>query len=115
MKRRKFFSASTSLAFSVLTACSAFAAPKRKPKPKRKGVQLVLLSKWSNASCDNFLEVATSPSAPLEIEIGFVPSFNSRDPYGKAKYVTDKLLEAKKKVVLVVHLAFIRSMEQIVN
>src|ERR1044072_4814681 len=72
----------------------------------QKGVQLVVLARWSKKSCDNFLEVAALPNAPYRITIAFVPSFNSSRPYENARYVIDRLLAAGKEVSVVVHLAY---------
>jgi hypothetical protein len=88
-----------SLLLIVSFASAALAA-------SRKGVQLVLLSRWSRTSCDNFLSVAKSPSAPTDIEIAFVPVFNRSNPYGNASYVVNALLGAGKRVTVAVHLSF---------
>jgi len=47
-----------------------------------RGVQLVLLSRWSKASCDNFLAVATQSSAPTQLEIAFVPYCQGQSKIG---------------------------------
>lgn len=72
----------------------------------RKGVQLILLSRWSQTSRENFLNVATQPNAPRDIEIAFVPYFNRSNPYGNAQYIVDRLLAAGKNVTVAVHLSF---------
>lgn len=72
----------------------------------RKGVQLVLLSRWSQTSRDKFLSVAKDARAPAEIEIAFVPIFNRSKPYANAKYIVEELLKAGKRVTVAVHLAF---------
>lgn len=86
----------------LLVACLAGGAV----AASRKGVQLVLLSRWSKASCDGFLSVAKSAQAPVNIEFGFVPVFNRSNPYGNARYLVDQLRGAGKRVTVAVHLGF---------
>ena len=71
-----------------------------------KGVQAVLLARWSSTSVANFLSVMKDARAPKNLEIGFVPVFNRSNQYGNAIRVVDSLIASGKTVTVTVHLGF---------
>jgi hypothetical protein len=72
-----------------------------------KGVQLVLLSRWSAASCNNFV-AAAGGYAGGPLEIGFAPFFNEAHPFARAATVLSGLLSKGLALHVTVHLSFHR-------
>jgi hypothetical protein len=69
----------------------------------RKGVQALLLPRWSRKSCDNFVAAATASGTPAEIEVAILWC-NDSSPFGNLLYVVDKLIRAGKRVTIALHL-----------
>jgi hypothetical protein len=73
-----------------------------------KGVQLVLLSSWSDASVNRFADVAAAYLGRT-FEIGFTPFFNNgKGPFENANALVTKLGSAGYRLRFTVHLSFHR-------
>lgn len=72
----------------------------------RKGVQLVSLNQWADASVNRFIDVAKGYTKGT-LEIGFAPFF-SGDPWKQANTVISQLTSAGVRLKIVVHLSFHR-------